>query len=52
VLEDILKIEQQIDDFSYPKPLLKVIELGLIDYDRWYLMPLRQILASDWLNRG
>ena len=38
------EIEKQFAGFSYPYSLFKVIEFGLIDYGRWYLMPIDNIV--------
>lgn len=43
MLQDILELEKQFDNFNYPKSFLKVIELNLIDYEQWYLMNKDQI---------
>ena len=43
--QDILDLEKQFGNFSYPKSFLKVNELNLVDYDYWYLMNKDQILT-------
>jgi len=44
MFENIIDLEKKFKDFTWPVPLLKVIDLGLIDYDRWCLIPPQQII--------
>lgn len=35
---ELLNVQDFYSDFSYPKGILKIIELNLVDFDLWYLM--------------
>lgn len=33
-------------EFKYPEEFLRIIELNLIDYDRWYIMSEKHVLSK------
>lgn len=34
------------NEFKYPEEFLKIIELNLMDYDRWYIMSEKHVLSK------
>ena len=41
---ELLNVQDFYSDFSYPKGILKIIELNLVDFDLWYLMKQEQAI--------
>lgn len=35
---ELLNVHDFYNDFSYPKSILKIVELNLVDFDLWYLI--------------
>lgn len=40
---ELYNIKSQYENFNYPKEFLRTIELGLINFDCWYYIPLEQM---------
>ena len=36
---ELSSVKKYYQDFDYPESFLKILELNLLDYDVWYIMP-------------
>ena len=53
----VFNVKRYYEEFDYPESFLKILELNLLDYDVWYIMPEDQAeirlkgLKQRYLNR-
>lgn len=40
---EIFNVQQMFEGYEYPREFLKIVELNLIDFDFWYVMPKEQL---------
>lgn len=40
---ELFSVKKYYQEFAYPESFLKILELNLLDYDVWYIMPKEQV---------
>ncbi|NLK77037.1 MAG: hypothetical protein GX284_04850 [Clostridiales bacterium] len=40
---ELFSVKKYYQEFDYPESFLKILELNLLDYDVWYIMPKEQV---------